>query len=483
MNNSSLNMFGITLSKSAGSDQKTIKNQISTDSVPAQAFKSLLLEGARTSATGGIAGFEAGVKNLPLDSAALPKNLLKEFPELEQLSAEQLVKLLKQLGIGLTDNQIGMLQVADGEASSAISKLIKSMQDATGLESALPLAGQLPAVTPMPLDDATPIDADRLIKTATSFGTAPRVAEVIVNTAGTTPTKPLVDDDLLALSKEASEALLSKAATPALTTQVSQRADLAQMMQQMQARLKVKAAEPTGGVVGGKISAALTAESFLTSRSLTAQQFAQARLQSDLLPQRSLITPQTGIGIDASGVTSASNIAPGVVQLTAMDASQHATAQLQRMPEQQLLSETFNTVQNQERLQRAMGERVMQMVESGKWDAEMELYPARLGTIRIRMSMENSELQLVMTSQTTAVKEMLEAGMPRLRDSLQEQGIQLANSSVQQDGSGQGRDAQLAYQSTNTDRGSAQIDETNPADQVKSSSTGSGHDGELDTFA
>jgi flagellar hook-length control protein FliK len=139
------------------------------------------------------------------------------------------------------------------------------------------------------------------------------------------------------------------------------------------------------------------------------------------------------------------------------------------------------TPQNEERLQKAVGERIMRMVESGNWDTEMELNPARLGTIRIRLSMEGSELQVAMSSQNAGVRDLLEASMPRLRDGLNDSGIALANSTVDQD---------LSQQSGGSQNEQEQQSEAvvvqskqNSDDIVESSSQTSSHDGELDTFA
>jgi flagellar hook-length control protein FliK len=139
------------------------------------------------------------------------------------------------------------------------------------------------------------------------------------------------------------------------------------------------------------------------------------------------------------------------------------------------------TPQNDERLQKAVGERIMRMVESGNWDTEMELNPARLGTIRIRLSMEGSELQVSMSSQNAGVRDLLEASMPRLRDGLSDSGIALANSTV---------DQELSQQSGGSQKEQEQQAEAvavkakhNSDDIVGQSAQQSSHDGELDTFA
>jgi flagellar hook-length control protein FliK len=123
----------------------------------------------------------------------------------------------------------------------------------------------------------------------------------------------------------------------------------------------------------------------------------------------------------------------------------------------------------------------MRMVESGNWDTEMELNPARLGTIRIRLSMEGSELQVAMSSQNAGVRDLLEASMPRLCDGLNDSGIALANSTV---------DQELGQQSGNSQQANDQQAEARHAKTqvkgdvvVEKGTQSSSHDGELDTFA
>lgn len=485
MNNSSLNFFGISLDKTAATDIKGSKNQLLSENSPVQAFKSLLAGTAQ--------GDESkllleGVKNLPPQGQKMAAGLLDTFPELKELSAEQLVEVMQQLALASTEGQALPPQMADSDAQTAIVKLIKSIQNATGLQSAVPLAQQLtvPAENTsslvMPQGTAKPTITDtQLLQVAQRFGSAESVARQVI--AGSGGQKVLVDEDLLVLAKAATQQTLSKvqaSVAAAVNTENAARADIGQILQQMQGRLRVKSDLSVAGEAVSKSATAVTADSFLTSRALGAQQLVQAKLQSE----GQLTAPMTRAGqvqLTERPVTT-TPFSGAAVQLTALDTSQHANAQLHRVTEQPL-AENFNTVQNQERLQRAMGERVLQMVESGKWDTEMELYPARLGTVRIRMSMENSELQLVMTSQSSAVKELLEAGLPRLRDSLQEQGIQLANSSVQQESAGQQSGSQFAQNGAASDSGSNELGDAHGTELKAGGHVGGSHDGELDTFA
>jgi flagellar hook-length control protein FliK len=116
----------------------------------------------------------------------------------------------------------------------------------------------------------------------------------------------------------------------------------------------------------------------------------------------------------------------------------------------------------------------------------MELNPARLGKIRVRMSMESNELQLTLASQNTAVRDLLEASLPRLRDGFVDSGIQLTQTNIQQDLSGgQQRGANGASQQEGGGQQQAHREAStgNGASEGQNAETRSNHDGELDLFA
>jgi flagellar hook-length control protein FliK len=259
-------------------------------------------------------------------------------------------------------------------------------------------------------------------------------------------------------------------------------------------RAKVQSSVTTGTPSGNKVT---TADTFLMNRSVfkanasesvmtRTTQFdalmGSARSEStsvsaqastlNFLNQRGI----NNVNVDADGSRAAASTP---LTLSTSDTAQHATEQLQRTAG--AFRDQLMTPQNEERLQKAVGERIMRMVESGNWDTEMELNPARLGTIRIRLSMEGSELQVAMSSQNAGVRDLLEASMPRLRDGLSDSGIALANSTV---------DQELSQQSGGSQKEQEQQAEAvavkakhNSDDIVEQSTQQSSHDGELDTFA
>jgi len=79
-----------------------------------------------------------------------------------------------------------------------------------------------------------------------------------------------------------------------------------------------------------------------------------------------------------------------------------------------------------------MGERVMMMLSQGKQEVEIRLDPAELGSMMIKMQVKQDQVQLHIQTQAGLSKDIIEQNMPRLREQLAQQGIQLSEANVQQ---------------------------------------------------
>ncbi|MBT3335725.1 MAG: hypothetical protein HN395_05050, partial [Methylococcales bacterium] len=137
------------------------------------------------------------------------------------------------------------------------------------------------------------------------------------------------------------------------------------------------------------------------------------------------------------------------------------------------------TARNQQHLQSQMSERVTQMLRAGQWSADMKLNPENLGLIKVNMVMDKEQLKIMFTTQHHNVKELVESSMPRLRESLAESGINLADTSV-------GRDSQQQRQPGDPDSGDQFDFQTktaeNNSEELTEEKQRSTHDGDLDTF-
>ncbi|SJN54835.1 Flagellar hook-length control protein [Vibrio ruber DSM 16370] len=84
-----------------------------------------------------------------------------------------------------------------------------------------------------------------------------------------------------------------------------------------------------------------------------------------------------------------------------------------------------------------LSERVQMMMSKNLKNIDIRLDPPELGRMHIRMNMSGDATTVHFTVATPQAREALEHSMPRLRDMLSQQGVQLGETSVQHQGSGQ----------------------------------------------
>ena len=92
-----------------------------------------------------------------------------------------------------------------------------------------------------------------------------------------------------------------------------------------------------------------------------------------------------------------------------------------------------------DKLGKAMGERLQEQLERGEWKLQLKLNPAHLGKIDVELDMSASGLDAVFKSDNLLTRELITQGMPKLKDSLSQSGMTVANvwvNSENQRGSG-----------------------------------------------
>ncbi|MGF1854113.1 flagellar hook-length control protein FliK [Vibrio satsumensis] len=87
-----------------------------------------------------------------------------------------------------------------------------------------------------------------------------------------------------------------------------------------------------------------------------------------------------------------------------------------------------------------VAEKVQMMMSKNLKNLDIRLDPPELGQMKIRMTMNNDVANVHFTVSNQLARDVIEQTLPRLREMLAQQGMQLADSSVQQQNSGQGRD-------------------------------------------
>ncbi|HGA5678558.1 TPA: flagellar hook-length control protein FliK [Salmonella enterica subsp. enterica serovar Chester] len=79
---------------------------------------------------------------------------------------------------------------------------------------------------------------------------------------------------------------------------------------------------------------------------------------------------------------------------------------------------------------KALGDKIIYFVRNGVHQAQLKLYPEKLGELQISLRMNSDQVQLHFVSNDHQVRTVLESALPFLKTSLAESGIQLGNSSV-----------------------------------------------------
>lgn len=92
--------------------------------------------------------------------------------------------------------------------------------------------------------------------------------------------------------------------------------------------------------------------------------------------------------------------------------------------------------------QRAVNERVVWMAGRNLQSAELKLHPAELGPLQVQLSVDDKVVSVSISAAHAQTREALEGAMPKLREMLLDQGMDLGGASVDGGGSESSADAQ-----------------------------------------
>ncbi len=150
------------------------------------------------------------------------------------------------------------------------------------------------------------------------------------------------------------------------------------------------------------------------------------------------------------------------------------------------LTDTLSTSVRDPNWGERVSERVVMMANNRLQNAELRLTPAELGPLRVKVSMEDGLANVSFVATHSVTRDALEQAMPRLRSMLEEQGINLGQSSVDEqpaggafanEGDGDG-DARAESSARGTDGASDAFSDSDEPETVTRKPTGL-----LDTFA
>ena len=92
-----------------------------------------------------------------------------------------------------------------------------------------------------------------------------------------------------------------------------------------------------------------------------------------------------------------------------------------------------NTLVGQPNWGQAVGQRVMWLAQQNIAEAQLRLDPPDLGPVKVKISVQNEQAQVVFTSHSPGVREALDQSTQRLRELFAEQGLDLVNVDVSDD--------------------------------------------------
>ena len=75
----------------------------------------------------------------------------------------------------------------------------------------------------------------------------------------------------------------------------------------------------------------------------------------------------------------------------------------------------------------AVGQRILSEMERGQWHLKIQLRPATLGHIEIEMRMRSGEFDAVFTAPNATTRDLLQDGISKLRETLSQMGMDVAN--------------------------------------------------------
>jgi flagellar hook-length control protein FliK len=80
-----------------------------------------------------------------------------------------------------------------------------------------------------------------------------------------------------------------------------------------------------------------------------------------------------------------------------------------------------------DKLGKAMGERLQEQLENGEWKLQLKLNPGHLGKIDVELDMNAGGLDAIFKSDNAITRELISQGMAKLKDSLSQTGMTVAN--------------------------------------------------------
>lgn len=155
------------------------------------------------------------------------------------------------------------------------------------------------------------------------------------------------------------------------------------------------------------------------------KQVANAKLADNVAQQ--MVTGNRVVESDLHNTLSTSSLASQSITGHAHSSTQ---PQMQFSP---MATQVLNAQVGTPEWQQQLNQQIVMFSRNGLQKAELRLHPEELGSLHIRMKIEDGQAQLHLASQNGQVRSVLENAMHQLRQALSENGIQLTQSQVSSD--------------------------------------------------
>ncbi|QIG05728.1 flagellar hook-length control protein FliK [Proteus sp. ZN5] len=220
--------------------------------------------------------------------------------------------------------------------------------------------------------------------------------------------------DKLNLSKSDEKSLLTqlRPETATLTTEST--------------RIGANQTEKTSAKKGDSIATLLTPTAEKVNTLLNSdKQVANAKLADNVAQQ--MVAGNRVVETDLHNTLSTSSLAS-----QSITGHTHSSAQPQ-MQFSPMATQVLNAQVGTQEWQQQLNQQIVMFSRNGLQKAELRLHPEELGSLHIRMKIEDGQAQLHLASQNGQVRSVLENAMHQLRQALSENGIQLTQSQVSSD--------------------------------------------------
>ncbi len=123
---------------------------------------------------------------------------------------------------------------------------------------------------------------------------------------------------------------------------------------------------------------------------------------------------------------------PAAAPVSAMSHSAQASSQVAALQTEKLETLTANLSLLEPNAATQLKDRLMYQLNNKIQSAEVKITPEDLGTVQIKVNLQQEQLSVQFVVQQSNAKELLEQQMPKLKDLLQQQGFQLTEGQVEQ---------------------------------------------------